>query len=242
MLSIPFSILGNIQRLVRMVSRSGDPYHQDVLGLAQSIMAMWFWRKDGGYRFPNTTFTPAVLDCAHQTQWPVQYNDSSRENVTFAHYRGERFSMPQLMIPSLSLSIPSTSHSKGPIIFGPTDIVYDSDGLYTAPRKEGLVKEDSVEDTWINASDINISILSSSSGSRNTAAKLPDYAPVSPWNIEDWCEQVSPSSLSEDEAEFKTPFLRGKDTHESVNDRLFRAGLLDPVEWIKFLDLGTLHI
>lgn len=242
MLSIPFSIIGNIHRLVRMVSRAGDPYHRDVLGLAESIMAMWFWRQDSSYRFPDATFTPAVLDRARQDQWPLQYNHTSRSNVTFAHYRHNRFSPPESMIPSPSpsLSIPSTSHSKGLIILGPTDIVYDGNGLHTVPRKEGLVKEDLVEDTWVNGSEI--STLSSSSDSRNAAAKLPDYAPVSPLNIEDWRGQVSPSGPSEDEAGFKTPFSRGKDTHESVNDRLFRAGLLDPLEWIKFLDLGTLHI
>ncbi|KAE9403770.1 hypothetical protein BT96DRAFT_1016803 [Gymnopus androsaceus JB14] len=219
MLSIPFSILGNIHRLVRMVSRAGNLYHQDVLGLAQSIIAMWFWRKDDGYRFPDATFTSVVLAHASQGQWPLRYDDPSRAHVTFAHYRGEQFSVPRLMVPSPS-SIPSTSHSKGPIILDPPDIVYDGDSLCTVPRKEELVKEDLIEGTW-----------------------LPDYAPACPWNVEDWRGQVSSSSClsEEDVGLFKTRFFRGKDTHESVNDRLFRAGLLDPVEWIKYLDLETLH-
>lgn len=39
-LSILFSILGNINRL-----RRGDNYHVDVLELMSSIIAMWFWHR-----------------------------------------------------------------------------------------------------------------------------------------------------------------------------------------------------
>ncbi|KAE9384466.1 hypothetical protein BT96DRAFT_1026881 [Gymnopus androsaceus JB14] len=234
MLSIPFSILGNIHRLVRMSSRAGDPYHQDVLGLAQSIMAMWFWNPDTGYRFPPE------LDIARNGEWPLPCFDPSRDNIKFKDHRGERFPFPRLS-PSPSPVAPSGStlyKTSKPIILGSTDAEYNQDdGLYAVPREENFKQEFvAPEDTW---APFNSETFGSTSSSRSKLVpKLPDYAPQSPLDVEAWRREVPCSTLSEENIVFqRTPFVKGLDTHESVNDRLFRSGLLHPLEWLKYLHL-----
>ncbi|KAE9393378.1 hypothetical protein BT96DRAFT_924069 [Gymnopus androsaceus JB14] len=185
---------------------SGDLYHQDVLGLAQSIMGMWFWDPDTGFRFPP--FQQAELDIARNGGWPPPYSDPSRDNTRFEDYRGERFPDPRLS-PSGS-TLHKTSR---PII--PTDVEYNQDdGLYAAP-KEGNLKQEVVvsEDTW-EPFNSDTSGCSSSSQSK-IIPKLPDYAPQSPFDVEAWRRQVSCSMVSNDkDIELRsTPFVKGLDTH-----------------------------
>ncbi|KAF8334439.1 hypothetical protein F5887DRAFT_1273589 [Amanita rubescens] len=256
LLSIPFSLLHNLPRLVAIVPIS--VYQQQLITMGSEIVRLWWWDPP-----------PDLIEKSEKIR--LQKNAQNQHDGTRSakpypiHHQSRNGTTFLTKQPIITYGTPSTHSSNqdartfelpsGQILLGTIpSLFWDGDGLLLTPGHEGLAEMVDVQhaDKGINTGAMSSPVASEAwdvqtiEGTDSTSDDIdgmedveekPSTGPSSS-EILSWYEQVA-ESAPEPLPLIPGSFERGVIGGMSTNDVLMIKGLIDPPVYIQFLDLSS---
>ncbi len=250
LLSIPFSLLHNLPRLVGIVPLS--VYQQQLVTMGLEIVNLWWWdppleliKKSEGIRLQKNAQNQYN---GTRSAKPYPIHHESRNNT--------RFVTKQFIITynrkqdERTFELPS-----GQILLGtiPSSLSWDGDGPLLTPGHEGFVETKDVQraDKGIVTGAVSLPVTfeawdvqtiegTETSDDIDAMEDVEEKPPtgLSSSDVLSWYEQVA-ESAPEPLPLIPGSFERGVIGGMSTNDVLMIKGLIDPPVYIQFLDLSS---
>ena len=255
LLSIPFSLLHNLPRLVAIVPIS--VYQQQLIAMSSEIVRLWWWD-------PPPDLIQKSTKIRLQKNAQNQRDDTRSVKPYPIHHQSRNGTTFLTKQPIITYGTPSTHSSNqdaptfelpsGQILLGMIlSISWGGDGLLLTPGHEGLAETVDVQHADKGTDAVSLPVTCEAwdvqtiegtetpdiDGMEDVEEKPPTGPSSS--DILSWYEQVA-ESAPEPLPLMPGSFERGVIGGMSTDDVLMIKGLIDPPVYIQFLDLNkSLH-
>jgi len=262
LLSIPFSLLHNIARLIGIVPLTF--YEQNLITMGSVIIYLWWWdpslemlklseenrvrnvaanqQDDNRNPQPPPIHHPSRSSVTWQTKLPdIKFNtvgNSASDNHDSPneepHIRVTELSLGQILLGAES----SFLRDKELLVLGSDELDEMHDPKRTVKDILDNVTSSATSDTWAWEVRTPEGFDDSDSGIEEDVMEKPAVCPLS-CDINSWYEKDLDARAEAPLPLIPTPFQKGIVGGSSANDFLMTKGLLDPRIYIKFLDLSS---
>lgn len=245
LLSVPFSVLHNLPRLVGMFPIS--KHQKKLITMGSKIIELWY--RDPS---PEDLEENGLQNNAWNTHKPLHVHHESRIGTKFLNMElTTTFGTMKMSSSSChpNQDVDSFELASGQILLGNPFVLWDGDGLLLTPMDEELVE---LGERGIHAGAIDLSVPSEPWDAQTMdnddwddidaldtisqdVEHIVDFSSTCSWleKVADLDSTLEPPPL------IHGPFKAGVIGNQSVNDILMTKGLIDPLVYIQFLDLNV---